>query len=172
MVTDRAERIATKSHAVPCAMRRRRRQKRGLTGFLANHSLTLVVAGFVTLWLALYRNADQSTHVGAFFGNSIADWLGTLAFVVLTKYCFEIGSSESNTPPPDALHGRVLRFLSQHSLTLAVIVSGAGWVWLFARTDADSKSGQVYGNIVSEWGQLLALIVMTKYFRETGSKDD
>lgn len=153
-------------------MAKRRRSKKRHDGFFADHSLTIAVSGIWILWVVLYRNADPATHIGAFFGNSIADWLGTLAFIVLTKYCFEVGSKESRTPHPAGLHNRALRFVYQHSLTLVVIVTGVFWVWLFARTEPNGKSGQVYGNIVSEWGQLLALIVMTKYFRETGSKED
>jgi hypothetical protein len=150
--------------------KRPRTRKTGGPGFLGAHSLTVVVSGIWILWLVLYRTADHETHIGAFFGNSIADWLGTLVFIVLTKYCFEIGSKESKNPRPSGLHN-ALRFVYEHSLTLVVIGTGVFWVWLFARTEPNSKSGQVYGNIVSEWGQLLALIVMTKYFRERGSKE-
>ena len=61
--------------------------------------------------------------------------------------------------------------MTQHSLTLVIIATGIGWVYLFARSNPNSKYGQVYGNIVSDWWQLLALVVMTKYLRETGSKE-
>jgi hypothetical protein len=138
--------------------------------FFAEHSLSIVVGAIWLLWVVLYRSADPQTHVGAFFGNSIADWLGTLAFIVGTKYFSEVGSKESRAP-----RGRpntpLLRFLSRHSLTLVIVATGIVWAVVYARADANSKAGQVYGNIVSEWGQLLALIVMTKYFREQGSKE-
>ncbi|HWF86595.1 MAG TPA: hypothetical protein VG222_17170 [Vicinamibacterales bacterium] len=146
-------------------------KRKGRTrGFVAEHSLTIVVATIWGLWLLLYRFADPQTHLGAFFGNSIADWLGTLAFVVLTKYFCEIGSKESHPPHPH-WHNRLLRTLSTHSLSLVIVATGAVWVALFAHADPNGKVGQVYGNIVSEWGQLLALILMTKYFREKGSKE-
>jgi hypothetical protein len=148
-----------------------RRHQRPERRFFAEHSLTIVVGAIWTLWLVLYLAADPQTHIGAFFGNSIADWLGTLAFVVLTKYFCEIGSKESRRPHP-RWHSRLLRALSNHSLTLVVIATGAMWAVLFARADPNGKAGQVYGNIVSEWGQLLALIIMTKYFRERGSKEN
>lgn len=148
-------------------MAKRKGRKRG---FFAEHSLTIVVATIWGLWLVLYGFADPQTHLGAFFGNSIADWLGTLAFVVLTKYFCEIGSKESRPPHP-RWHNRLLRALSEHSLTLVIVATGSVWLVLFARADPNGKVGQVYGNIVSEWGQLLALILMTKYFRETGSKE-
>jgi hypothetical protein len=139
--------------------------------FFAAHSLTIVVGAVWLLWVALYSSADPQTHLGAFFGNSIADWLGTLAFVVMTKYFCEVGSKESRTPHPH-WHNRLRRFLSEHSLTIVIVATGVVWVWLFARADPNGKVGQVYGNIVSEWGQLLALIIMTKYFRESGSKEN
>jgi hypothetical protein len=37
--------------------------------------------------------------------------------------------------------------------------------------DANSKWGQVVGNIVSEWVQTLGLIWMTKFMLERGSKE-
>jgi hypothetical protein len=35
----------------------------------------------------------------------------------------------------------------------------------------DSKWGQVVGNIVSEWTQVLGLVLMTKRLIEVGSKE-
>ena len=61
-------------------------------GYFTEHSLSIVVGAIWALWVVLYLNADPQTHIGAFFGNSIADWLGTLAFIVSTKYFWEIGS--------------------------------------------------------------------------------
>jgi hypothetical protein len=139
-------------------------------GFFAEHSLSIIVGVIWLLWVGLYLGADPQTHVGAFFGNSIADWLGTLAFIVSTKYFCEIGSKESRAPR--ARRDRpLLGFFSQHSLTIFIIATGIAWMMVYARSDANSKAGQVLGNIVSEWGQLLALIIMTKYFREVGSKE-
>ena len=62
-----------------------------------------------------------------------------------------------------------MRFLV--SLTLVLALTGFGWVVLYARSDVDSKSGQVVGNIVSAWTQVLGLVVITKYARESGSKE-
>jgi hypothetical protein len=139
-------------------------------GFFAEHSLSIIVGAIWVLWVTLYLSADPQTHVGAFFGNSIADWLGTLAFIIATKYFCEVGSKESRAPR--ARRGNsLLGFFSQHSLTLFIIATGIVWAIVYARSDANSKAGQVLGNIVSEWGQLLALIIMTKYFREVGSKE-
>ena len=43
----------------------------------------------------MYAGSDPSTHLGALYGNAIADWLGVLVFVIATKDFFEIGSGES-----------------------------------------------------------------------------
>ena len=37
--------------------------------------------------------------------------------------------------------------------------------------EPDSKWGQVVGNIVSEWTQILALVILTKRLIETHSKE-
>jgi len=139
-------------------------------GVFAEHSLSIIVGAIWIVWLVLYLRVDERTHIGAFFGNSIADWLGTLAFIVSTKYFSEVGSKESRAPRRRR-HSPLLGFFSQHSLTLFIIATGIVWAVVYARSDAESKAGQVLGNIVSEWGQLLALIIMTKYFREVGSKE-
>jgi hypothetical protein len=138
--------------------------------FLQQHSLSLIVAGILVLWLALYVSADPHTHFGAFYGNAVADWTGTLVIVVLTKFCFEKGSKESRRP---RVRGRskILHVLQRHSLTIVLLVSGVAWAVAFARMDPDGKSGQVIGNIVSEWTQVLGLVVITKYAHEVGSKE-
>ncbi len=136
-----------------------------------SHSLSVVVASVVVLWLFLYSRADPHTHLGAFFGNAIADWLGVLVFIVATKYFFEIGSGESRKPPRRHFHARVISFVVVHSLTIVLALTGVVWVVVYARTDVDSKAGQVIGNIVSDWTQLLGLVILTKYAREAGSKE-
>lgn len=134
------------------------------------HSLSVILAAVVLLWLFLYVRADPHTHLGAFYGNAIADWLGVLAFVVATKYFFEVGSAESRTPP-HRLHARAISFLIAHSLTIVLALTGVAWVVAFSRSEVGSKSGEVIGNIVSDWTQLLGLVVLTKYARESGSKE-
>jgi hypothetical protein len=138
--------------------------------FVRQHSLSLVVALVLLFWLVMYLQSNPSTHAGAVFGNAIADWLGMLVFIIATKYFFEIGSGESRRPHPH-VHVRVGRFLVAHSLTFALAVTGAIWVVVFARQEAGSKSGQVLGSIVSEWTQLIGLVVITKYTREAHSKE-
>jgi len=144
--------------------------RRSQTGFFREHSLSLSVAGVLVFLLMMYVRSDKSTHIGTFYGNAIADWLGTLVLIVATKYFFEIGSKESRRPHPH-VHMRVARFFVRHSLTIVLLVTGAAWVAVYARIDVDSKAGEVIGNIVSEWTQLLGLVIITKYFREAGSKE-
>ena len=49
------------------------------------HSLSLTVAAILAVWFVLYTRADPSTHLGAFYGNAVADWLGTFVLVIATK---------------------------------------------------------------------------------------
>ena len=139
-------------------------------GFIQRHGLGLAVAAILLTWLALYVRSDPDTHLGAFFGNATADWLGTFIIVVATKYFYEIGSAESRPPHPKSRR-RFARVLVDHSLTIVLVVTGAMWAIAYARTDPSGKAGQVVGNIVSEWTQVLGLVVMTKYLREIGSKE-
>lgn len=140
-------------------------------GFIRDHSLSLVLTGVVLLWLVLYVRADPSTHAGSFFGNALADWLGTLVFVIATKYFFEAGSKESRRPHPK-VQMRLARFIVRHSLTLVLGLTGLVWIAGFARQDPGSRWGQVTGNIASEWTQILGLVLITKYAREVGAKID
>ncbi len=142
---------------------------RGRRSAFRNHSLSLVIAGALVLWLILYLRADPNTHLGAFYGNSIADWLGSLVAVVATKFWYEKGSVESRLPR--RLRGHGPEWLRNHSLTVVLVVTWAGWIYLYANLDANGKTGQVIGNVVSEWGQLLSLVWFTKYLYERGSKE-
>ena len=145
-------------------------RRRSGNSFIRNHSLGMSVGGILLLWLVLYIRADPSTHIGAFYGNAVADWLGTFMIVIATKYFYEIGSKESLPPH---LRGRSAfrHFVECHSLTIVLVVTGVGWAIAYARMDANGKVGQVVGNVVSEWTQLIGLVVMTKYAHEIGSKE-
>jgi hypothetical protein len=143
--------------------------RRSFHGFLRRHSLSLAAGTIVLLLIALYSASNPSTHVGSFFGNAIADWTGVFVTVVLTKYLYEKGSRESKQPKgrePSA----VLEFLREHSLTIVLVITGIAWVLAFRAMDPNSKWGQVVGNIVSEWTQVLGLVLMTKRLMEVGSK--
>lgn len=122
------------------------------------------------LWTVLYIYADPSTHLGSFYGNAIADWSGMLVTVLATKFMYEKGSPESRVPPHKPLN-RVLCFLEDHSLTIFLIITGVGWIVLFKSMNANSKWGQVVGNIVSEWTQIFGLVLLTKRLLERGSKE-
>ncbi len=137
---------------------------------MRQHSLGLTVAGILIIWLVLYVRGDPSTHLGAFYGNALADWLGTFVLVIATKYLYEIGSPESRRPHPTS-RSAFLCFCVEHSLTIGLVVTGVMWAVFYARIDANGKTGQVVGNIVSEWTQLLGIVVITKYTREIRSKE-
>ncbi len=145
------------------------KQSRTSTPFLQRHSLSLAALGVVMLLIVLYSRADSSTHIGSFFGNAIADWSGVFVTVVMTKYLYEKGSAESRRPK-GKVPSRTLELIREHSLTIVLVLTGMGWVFAFRAMDPDSKWGQVVGNIVSEWTQILGLVLMTKRLMEVGSK--
>lgn len=134
------------------------------------HSLTIVSTSVLAAWIVLYFISDPSTHIGSFFGNAIADWSGVLVTVLATKYLYERGSAESKQPR-GILPRRWEELLRDHSLTIFLVVTGAVWIAAFIHMDAQSKWGQVVGNIVSEWTQVLGLVLMTKRLIESGSKE-
>lgn len=138
--------------------------------FLREHSLSLTLGVILVFLFVMYSRADPATHLGSFFGNAIADWLGVLVFVMVSKYCYEIGSGESKKPARH-FHERIARLLIDHSLSIALALTGAAWVVVYLRSDVGSRWGQVIGNIVSAWVQVLGLVIITKYAWETGSKE-
>ena len=143
------------------------RQKKSV---FRRHSLTIVAGTVLAVWIVLYSISDPSTHSGSFFGNAIADWSGVLVTVLATKYLYERGSAESKQPR-GILPRRWEELLRDHSLTIFLALTGAVWVAAFLHMDAQGKWGQVVGNIVSEWTQVLGLVLMTKRLIETGSKE-
>jgi hypothetical protein len=138
--------------------------------FLRHHSLSIVSAAVLLCWIVLYSISKPNTHWGSFFGNAIADWTGLVVTVIATKYMYEVGSAESRNPPHRFLRP-IWKVLQQHSLTIFLLITGGGWVIAFARSNPNSKWGQVVGNIVSEWTQILGLLIMTKKLLETHSKE-
>jgi hypothetical protein len=143
--------------------------KRSRKPFLRRHSLSLASGGVVVLLILLYLRANPATHLGSFFGNAIADWTGVFITVVMTKYLYEKGSAESKQPKGKVL-SPLLELLREHSLTIVLLVTGLGWVLAFRAMDPGSKWGQVVGNIVSEWTQILGMVILTKRLIEAGSK--
>jgi peptidoglycan/LPS O-acetylase OafA/YrhL len=134
------------------------------------HSLTLVAGAILVLWILLYAKSSPNTHLGSFFGNAIADWTGLVVMALATAHLYEKGSAESRQPR-GILPSRVEEVLRDHSLTIFLLITGALWVALFARMNAQGKWGQVVGNIVSEWTQILGVVLLTKRLIEYGSKD-
>jgi len=138
--------------------------------FLRKHSLSLTALGVVVLLIALYVRSNPSTHLGSFFGNAIADWTGVFVTILMTKHLYEKGSAESKQPK-GKLPSAVMEFLREHSLTVFLLITGIAWVVAFRAMNPGSKWGQVVGNIVSEWTQILGLVLMTKRLIEVGSKE-
>jgi hypothetical protein len=136
---------------------------------LRRHSLSLAALLIVILLIALYRGSNPNTHLGSFFGNAIADWSGVFVTVIMTKHLYEKGSAASK-PVKGKNPSPVLELLREHSLTLFLLITGAAWVVAFRAMDPGSRWGQVVGNIVSEWTQILGLVLMTKRLVEVGSK--
>lgn len=146
------------------------KQSRKPRQFLRKHSLSLAALGVVVLLIALYCRSNPSTHIGSFFGNAIADWTGVFVTIVMTKHLYEKGSTESKQPK-GKLPSAAMEFLREHSLTLFLLITGVAWVVAFRAMNPGSKWGQVVGNIVSEWTQILGLVLMTKRLIEVGSKE-
>ncbi len=134
------------------------------------HSLSMVALAIVILLIVLYSRSNPDTHLGSFFGNAIADWTGMVVTIVMTKFLYEKGSAESKQPK-GILPSAVMEFLREHSLTIFLVITGIVWAVAFAAMKPNSKWGQVVGNIVSEWTQILGLVLMTKRLLEVGSKE-
>ena len=134
------------------------------------HSLTIVSAAILTLWIVLYSISNPDTHLGSFFGNAIADWTGLVVMVVATKFLYERGSVESKRPR-GVLPKRWEELVRDHSLTIFLLITGALWIAAYLRMDVQGRWGQVVGNIVSEWTQVLGVVLMTKRLVEPGSKE-
>ena len=138
--------------------------------FWHRHGLGIVSGMILLTWAILYLFANPETHWGSFFGNAIADWTGVVVMIYGTKYLYEIGSQESRRPSPKHLKPLLL-WMYDHSLSIFLVITGIGWIVLFAHSDPQGKWGQVVGNIVSEWTQIFGLVILTKKLIEWGSKE-
>jgi hypothetical protein len=137
--------------------------------FIREHSLSIASGSILTLWICLYSVSSPGTHLGSFFGNAIADWSGVVFMVFATKYLYEKGSAESRRPPKNLL-GPVWERLRDHSLSIFLVITGVGWIALYASLDSKAKWGEVVGNIVSEWTQIFGLVLLTKRLIERHSR--
>ena len=152
---------------VDVAPRKPRRKRK----FSKRHGLSLVVMAILVFWIVMYQFSDEQGHWGSFFGNAIADWSGVLLMVLATKHLYEKHSAESKKEPRAKNPNKPVELIREHSLSIFLIVTGAGWVALFAHSNPQGKWGQVVGNIVSEWTQALGLVVLTKKLIEAGSEE-
>src|SRR3954449_901832 len=110
--------------------------------FLYRHSLSMVAVGLLIVWIVGYRMFDSKTHLGAFFGNAIADWSGSVVIILGTKFLYEVGSAGSR-PLKNRKANRWLELLYEHSLLLFLAVTGIAWLFLYLRLKPDDKWGQV-----------------------------
>jgi len=138
--------------------------------FVHRHSLSIAAALVLASWVILYSVSNQHTHAGSFFGNAIADWAGLLVIVLATKRFYEKGSAESRKPPHPLLRP-FPEFIQDHSLTIFFLITGLGRVLLFRKMDPESRWGEVVGNIVSEWTQIIGTVLLTKKLTEVHSKE-
>lgn len=139
--------------------------------FLHRHSLGIASLLVLALWIVLYSFSDPNTHWGSFFGNAIADWTGVAIAVFATKYLYEKGSAESRHPHREP-RTPIRRFCYDHSLLIFLIPTGAIWTAIYLHSKVDAKwGGEVVGNIVSEWTQLIGLLLLTKKLVEQHSKE-
>lgn len=138
--------------------------------WLHEHSLSLVSVLLLVVWIIAFRLSDPETHLGAFFGNAIADWSGSVVIIVGTKFLYEVGSAESR-PLKNRKQNRWVELLYEHSLLIFLAVTGIAWLGLYLCLNPGDKWGQVVGNIVSEWLQMAGLVYLTKSLIERGSKE-
>jgi hypothetical protein len=138
--------------------------------FVREHSLSIASASILVLWICLYSISGPKSHIGSFFGNAVADWSGVVVMVFATKYLYEKGSTESRRLPQSLLSPLRQR-LRDHSQSLFLILTGIAWVALYVSMDSEAKWGQVVGNIVSEWTQIIGLVLLTKRLIERHSKE-
>src|SRR6266550_2440138 len=110
--------------------------------FLYRHSLSMVAVGLLIVWIVGYRMLDPKTHLGAFFGNAVADWSGSVVIILGTKFLYEVGSTESR-PVKGKERSAWLDFLHRHSLLIFIVITGIGWAFLYVSMNAESKWGRV-----------------------------
>ena len=145
-------------------------KKRHTRPWWVRHSLSLVTAFLLVVWICGYLWLDPKSRLAAFCGNAVADWSGSLVIILGTKFFYEIGSKESK-PFRSYSSNRLWNLIKEHSLLIVIGLTGLGWTLLFWHMDPESKWGQVVGNLVSEWTQMAGLVFLTKKLMEVGSKE-
>jgi hypothetical protein len=138
--------------------------------WLHQHSLSVVSVLLLLAWIVGYSCSSSETRLGAFLGNSIADWSGSVVIILGTKFLYEIGSAESR-PLKNRKSNWWLELLYEHSLLIFLALTGIGWLVLYLNMNPQDKWGQVVGNIISEWLQMAGLVYLTKRLIERGSKE-
>ncbi len=102
--------------------------------WLHEHSLSIVSILLLLAWIIGYSFNSPESRLGAFFGNSIADWSGSVVLILGTKFLYEIGSAESR-PIKNRKSNRWLELLYEHSLLIFLAVTGIGWLVLVSSNE-------------------------------------
>src|SRR4026207_335692 len=116
--------------------------------FLYRHSLSMVAVGLLIVWVVGYRMLDPKTHLGAFFGNAIADWSGSVVIILGTKFLYEAGSAESR-PVRGKNRPGWHKFLHRHSLLILLAPTGLGVSALSINQKPKNDCWLFFRNIVS-----------------------
>jgi len=64
------------------------------------------------------------------------------------------------------------KLLRDHSLTIFLVITGVGWVVLYAYMNSEAKWGQVVGKIVSEWSEIFRWLRLRKLLIEPQSNQN
>jgi len=75
----------------------------------------------------------------------------------MTKHLYERGLAESKKAKRQIAVGGA-GVIARAFPHLILLITGVAWIVAFKSMDPNSKWGQVVGNIVSEWTQILGLV--------------
>src|SRR5213596_3578611 len=117
--------------------------------FLYRHSLSMVAVALLIVWIVGYRMLDPKTHLGAFFGNAVADWSGSVVIILGTTFLYEVGSPESR-PVKGKERSAWRDVVHRQSLLISIVIRRGGWRFLSVSMNAERKCAQVVGRVVSE----------------------
>ena len=89
--------------------------------------------------------------------------------MIATKHLYEIGSAESRQPSR-YFRSRLLESVGDHSLTIFLSLTAAGWVIVFAKMHSEGKWGQVSKHRVRVDAALRAYSYKKKLIEDTSKE--